>query len=251
MSDLLDEHDRCRVFNTYVIPALKDTFDQLTDTKTSILFTYDFSTDIFEFKGIYDFNALKEEYTTVGYGDLFTSAIKQLRITEKNAHNNINICVFQYAPQGSFNPSLYKFGKNICEHINDIALKPEIIPSTSSYNRWFSNEMIKSRLNWDVLPVKLFDNVGDGLLLILFNDIKDERQSGTCSLDSYIKACENALVPTDMIDLIKVEYKKGNLLIINVVNYLKDYFLLVHYNIDGDKVTYTFVSSPNDDSLQL
>lgn len=247
MFDLLDEYDRCRVFNTYVVPALKDALNQLTDTKTSILFTYDFSTDIFEFKGIYDFDGLKEEYNKVDYLDLFTSATKQLKITKKNANKKINICVFQYAPRGSFNPSLYKFGKNILN--NDISLKPSVIPTTSSYNRWFSNDMLKSRINWEVLNIKLFDDVGDHLVLIIFNDIKEDMTSGYCTLDSYVKACEDAIVPTDMIDLIKEEHGKGNLLIINVVNYLKDYFLLVHYKIDGDKVNYTFVSSPNDDSL--
>src|SRR5258708_10580019 len=83
------------------------------------------------------------------------------------------------------------------------------------------------------VPVFLFDMAREGAQELIYVDC-----------DLYLAECNRALVPLDMQILIKKEYEKGNLLIINVVNYLKDYFLLVR--IIEDK--FTFISSPGDNS---
>src|SRR4029079_19732681 len=180
-NDSLDDSDRCRVFNMYVAPALKngELFKQMTKTKTTILFSYDFSSDVFELKGIYSFDGLRKMYIKEGYENLFISATNQLNMTKTNAIKSINICIFQYAPRGSFAPSLYKFDKNIKEtDINDTIMRPTI-PPTTVYNEWFSNKNLKSLINWDILTIK--EDVGDDLLVFIINENRKDNSTYVCS----------------------------------------------------------------------
>ena len=260
-NDSINELDRYRVLNLYIIPALVDKkiFLELTEQKNIILFTYQFDNDIFNYRGIYDRKELKNQLQKANLqedddGDIqefdnshYEYFKKQFDLTE---HSKFYICVFHYAPRGSFHPSLYSFQKSAIDQWHTVLTfgQPD---ETSTYNRWFSNQTIKEMVNWEILGN--MQSISDHQCTVLIMDsCKDTNQFGTIDINDYLKACQKALVPIDMQKLIEDESKKGNLLIINVINYLRDYFLLVNVKKNTDnKHIFTFIPSPNDHSLNL
>jgi hypothetical protein len=252
-SDNLSEIDKYRVFNMYVVPAIasENLLNQITQTKCYILFTYKFADDTFVTDGIFNLKDLRDKFMKVDGLDSYDSLTTQLNVTPKNPENNIFICVFQYAPRNSFHPSMYRFDKSFkntfkADMYNDIALK------TSVYNKCFSNKFIKGLIDWNNICASksFFDEVPANYVIVTkFDMINDTEKSFYINFDDYYMAVRQSLVPVDMRKLIKREYKKGNLYIIEVTNYLTDYFLLVHVDKSKDTYSFTFIPSPNDSSM--
>jgi len=259
-NDNLSEIDKYCVFNTYIVPALVtgESFKQITQTNRYILFTYKFSTDAFTTEGVFDLDGLRKKFEEANGLDNFNVLTAQLGITSgggiinANKKNNIYICVFQYAPRNSFHPSMYQFESTFPTTCKS-DLYCDIAPTTSVYNRWFSNKYVKSLIEWDSIgtQTKFFDEVPENYILVtIINMCADTEKMLYKNFDDYYMDMCKALVPVDMRDLIKSEYAKGSMYLINVVNYLNNYFLIAHVNKSSkDKYTFTFVSSPNDYSL--
>lgn len=254
--DSVNDVDRCRVFNTCIIPALRDgrIFDYVLGNRTCVLFKYDFSTDAFEFKGIFNFKGLKHQFKKYDKKPMFKTLIKQLKITKKNIGDHLYICMFNYSPTGVFCPSLYKFTKETMINFN-IDMRPSKELTTTAHNDQFTNKVLKQMIEWDELAYNtdVLDNItNNDLILIIFNKNNNSHKRGTCDIHSYMKSCHHLVIATDMLKLIELEHKKGNLIIITVMNYLYSYFLLVHYiKIAPYKYGFLFISSPNDNSLNL
>jgi hypothetical protein len=256
--DTISEEDRARVFNIYVVPALdesdpvnpdkKKIFQTVTQEKSYILFTYHFSDDVFQYEDTFSLNELQNQFTSADETgpNHYQYFIKQLNISADNHENKLYICIFQYGTHEGFHPSMYSFNKTIIDEW-DSSLIMDPPPEKSQYNPWFSNKIIKSMINWDQIKKMSFDEKPkDSIPVIIITTASESpMEFYYINCDSYIKACNKALVPLDMQTLIKEEYQKGNLLIVNVINYLRDYFLLVRI----DQENLTFIPSPNDKSL--
>jgi hypothetical protein len=257
-NDSLSELDRARVFNRYVISMIKNEhlFDDVTEDKSYLLFTYKFGDDEFIYNGVFDFKQLQDQFEQadeIGENH-FKFFIEQLKLTPSNEDNQIYICIFHYGPRNGFHPSIYGFEKTIIEKWDDtLMFGPP--PDVSEYNPWFSNKGIKSLLNWERLGDNkaFFDDVpAQYVPVMISNQCKNEKKKHYINIDIFLNDCKKALVPNDMQELIKCEFEKGNLFIVNVINYLINYFLLVRVNKnDTDKYTFTFISSPNDTSLEM
>lgn len=251
-NDSISELDRCRVFNLYIVPALKDKtiFQNVTQEKSYILFTYQFSNDIFKYEQTLNLTDLHKQFKQADEtgNDHYHSFIKQLKITPNNRNNKLYICIFQYGPRDGFHPSMYSFDQTIINEWDDAIMLGEP-PKTSTYNAWFSNKIIRNMVNWDHMKTitAKFDQQSEGTVPVMIIRASNDNEIRFFHADfkEYLKECNKALVPLDMQKLITDEYLKGHLLIINVINYLRDYFLLV--KIDQD--TFTFISSPNDQTL--
>jgi len=263
-NDTISELDRCRVFNLYVVPALneldnrsdakKKIFADVTKDKSYILFTYKFSDDTFKYEGTLDFKELHDRFKKADeIGDNhFKNLTKTLNIKLNNKDNKLYICVFHYGPRESFHPSIYSFEKTIIDQWDDsLYFSPP--PEESEYNQWFSNQMIKNLIDLEKLKTmkSQFDQLPRQTVpAFIWNISKDTNgKIYYVNIDNYIKACNKALVPTDMQKLIIDEHAKCNdtqrLFIVNIINYLRDYFLLI--KIDQNQLT--LISSPNDESL--
>jgi len=251
-NDSISEQDRSRVFNLYIVPALNDKkiLKNVTQEKSYILFSYRFSDDLFKYEQTLNLTELHDQFKQADEtgSDHYHSFIKQLKIKPKNPHNKVYICVFQYAPCDSFHPSMYSFDQTIVDDWNDSIMMGEP-PKTSNYNVWFSNKIIKSMIKWDQMKTitATFDQAPEGTVPVMIIKASNDNEMGFYHVDyeKYLKECNKALVPLDMQKLIADEYRKGHLLIIHVINYLRDYFLLVK----TEQETFTFIRSPNDPSL--
>jgi hypothetical protein len=248
-NDAPSEMQRCRVFNTYVIPTLKvnkTVSTELTKEENHILFVYDFRTDECEYEGVFNFSDVRNKYIEAdknGGINHFKNLAKQLKAKDNDGDTNFYINVFHYGAKGYFHPSMYKYYVEDIEIWDQIEMmgEPE---ETTEPNPWFSN--IKDMFNWELIGTKteILTNIPDGdVVIIMQNNCKDKGNGlYLCNFESYMNVCKQTLVPLDMQAQIKSEYEKGkNLLIVNIINYLDPYFLLARINNDGDKCSFTFL----------
>jgi len=260
-NDVPTEIQRCRVFNIYVIPTLQENkaiFDEINKNKNHILFTYDFRKDKFDYNGVFDLKDLHNKFIEadedIGISH-YKSLTQQLSARENDGDTNFYIAIFHYGAKGYFHPSLYKYEIDdikIWEYVEMMGEPEEHV----QFNPWFSNKILKHSLDWDKMGelVNLFDSVPeDSIAVMTIDNCREKNKMYYYDFKKYLDACNKALVPLDMQQLMKDEYEKGkNLMILNMINYLEDYFLLARVNkqpITGDKYTFTFISSPGDTSL--
>jgi hypothetical protein len=253
---------RCRVFNLYIVPKLKNDKNILggiSVNQNHILFTYDFRTDKFTYDGLYSLEDVREKYLKVDDTGKshYKNLASQLNPVENDGDSYFYISIFHFGAKGYFHPSLYK------HPLEDVSLWNEeniLImgdsPEHSEYNQWFSNNILKSHLDWEKMKglKDVFDNIPDGeILLYTVNNNRDEVDMYYYKFEDYIKNCDAALVPLDMMQLFKDEYAKGNnILVMNMINYLHDYFLLVRLNkLEDGNYVFNFISSPRDTSLTV
>lgn len=251
IGDFVNVDDRCRVFNTFVIGALADgtIFKKITKTKNIILFVYKFSTNDFTSHGVIKLSELKKKYKSADESGVnhFKNIDKQVFEDKSKFH----IFVFHYGIGDGFHPSMYHFYQDDIQYWDAKVMigKP---PKISDFNLWFSNKILKSMIEWNNINWKnIFDHTKDEIPVLTYEKIKSKKlKLYSQKLDDYIFDCQCALVPLDMQELIKTEAKSGHLVIFNVINYLRDYFLLIQVaKEEDDTYTLTFVSSPNDTSL--
>lgn len=237
----LSVEDRNRVVNNYVIPTMcKDNIG--INCKKFSIHEYHYSTDSCNSIDDCDFTEAKKIIDEYDESCCFESLLFMLDY-EKNKQSTKYVVVIIFDPKENFNLSIYDFPIDYIFGESSY-LKNTITETT--YNPCYSNKILKSYLSWEHLADigdKL--NLADHVYVYTLNEITKITNSGFVKFNEYMTLCDRTLVPLDMQGLIKAEYKTGNLFILNIINYLKDYFLLVR--IKDKKIT--FISSPNDKSL--
>ena len=257
-NDIVSDIDKSKILNIYVHPYLLLN-DIETDQKNAhILFTYHFSEDNFIFEGVFDLTGIKAKFGKE-YVSSYNYCISTLKFTQVNKNNKRSICIFQYAPQGSFSPSWYSFDISSLKKLTDnYDYTFGVSSEYTKYNSWFSNASLKERVNWENLQHKhdVFNDVPENPLIVWFvNENRDnDDYSGVryCKIDDYLKRCKKQLVPLDMQNLIIQTQKRAThkrLFIFNVRNYLTNYFLLSLVDTTGTNCTFEFINSPNDTSI--
>ena len=252
--DILNHNDRRRVLIYYGFPALRDghIFSQVRKDKRCVVFKYDFASDIFEIKGVMTLNELRNEFVKLEEEPLFEILTKTAGITYKNIKKSLCLCMLNYAPGGTFNPSILKYDKdvigNLFKLMHDTMLEPD---EKSIYNEQFNNKMIKELIDCQRFLAPVIGNLGNNTFILSIDyPTGDSTDIIMTDIEVYIDNLRKQLIASDMITLIRNEHKKCKLIIIELVNCMRSYFLLAHYEKTlSDEYIFTYIPSPNDNSL--
>ena len=255
-SDILSESDRYRVFNLFVVPYLsnKKIFKKVTKDNSYILFNFCFDRELFKFDGVHDLETIHDLFKKADAtgSDHYVRIEKQLGLNSENINDKLYVCVFHYAPRHDFNPSVYSFEKSIMSEWND-SVQYDTEVGKSVYNEFFSNRAIKEMIDWKILKknISFFLDVPPlQIPIMMVNLCKEEEYMCHIDTNKFFMLCGKALVPTDMQKLVESEHNRKNCFLVQVINYLQYYFLIVRMNKNSnDTYEFEFVSSPNDHSL--
>lgn len=210
-------------------------FSYISKQTRCIVFTYRFIKDNFVVNGVCSFRRLKRELNKIGKLEFYHNFCNKFQVFIPESKKKIYICVLNYQFDNSCFPKIYQFGKSFKMRfdINFMMGSPD---DFTVFNEQYSNGIIKDIVNWSVLLNRIVDNLplNNNLYVLLINVNKNRSDYSAINLDQYIHVLESSLIANDAIELIECEHAKQDLIIVNVVNNLKDYFLLAHH----DKIIY-------------
>ncbi len=260
--DIVDEASRNRVFNLYVVQYLTNEknaaiWPEVKPGNNCFHFKYSFRTNKFEFVRLGSQAKLRDSYLKYECGLETFESVGHIFEVEEPA-KMVFISVFNFSCRDdNWCPSLWAVPR---DELLKESLKCMVgeSPPTFKVNPWFSNDILKSMFRWENIVTKNIISQLDQKSAALYIESNEQSESYSkyvlppnC-VELYHSGLERALLPFDMIQLIKDEFVKDRrLIIIEVVNYMKSYFLLIHYALDDSgKVSLTFIPSPGDDSLK-
>lgn len=236
---MISELDNHKVLNLYVLPIILDKMKSIKKDNRIFICHYDMPADKFEYKGIYNYRALKRKYKKMGIekaGEL----IDELKSIDDNM---FHICIF-YITSG-FTMEMITFTSS--KDVNYTSLFGD---PPAFYKADYSDEMIRSMVDWEELLSKTHNNPVNHILLLVINININKKKYYIFNFSDCIYLLQSALVATDMMDLIEYEHNRQDLIIINVQHDLNDCFLLAHLNKKSDfKYQFNLIPSPKDNSL--
>lgn len=249
---------RSRVFNIHISPDINSKIKSglFTSDKRCIAYKYKFSKDTIKSTNPMTLQSLRDTFEYENCSEEFESMSSTL-----DMNKSLIIGVFYIGPRRTKHSSLYSFEKNKFDDGKYILVgDPD---EDYKVNTWFNNKMLKIRINWEKLGSDINDFVNDGYNSILIR--KDEIRESMYMLCFDDKDLDpdnpNAMISNkfkiELVDLetqkfIRDTYKEynGKIIILNVVNYLINYFLVAAYEKDVEnKYKFTFIPSPGDNSL--
>jgi len=243
-------NDRYRVFNLRIAPVLKDTYNRISNNEECILFVYKYKNNELMSIIVLNLQELKdiflEENNEIGE-DIFESSLAQIK--KHNKENDIYICVFHYDPRDNWCPSIYSFARKDILTSDDIIMGEAPLLMKEESSDWFSDKILLSMFNCvknNALSEIIEKNPGK-VIVLTRDEIMDKWYSSSGTLDYYMDRWNKSLVSRERQEFIKEKVKMNNVIIFNVINYLRSYFLLFEYN---DKYEFKMIPTPGDTSLE-
>lgn len=248
--NVLSLSDKARVFNMRVLPLLLKSLHKINGNDKYIMFKYKFKTDMIAISSPVSVDIFKG---TFNYKHNMDRNVYERLMENVHPDSEVIIGIFYHSVDGTFDSSIYGFKRRGLSRITmgTPEKKATLHPS-------INNGLLRRLVNWDRIVDIIIGQQEDGFDVIYIT---------TDPNNEYIQI--NGVNSIGLAEVLKLKFKIGlvdletrrfirdnarrynyKIIILNLINLLTDYFLVIKYELVDDKCILSFIPSPADDTLR-